>query len=131
MARGVEVDPAVDDERAAGGRTAPHGRAVPARVPGIDDVRAEEARGPCHGQEKERRRLGTGRRLDDVDPAVPPEELGQGRPAPSHEPDVVSAARERLQNESRLSLAAAEVGTEVEGEQPHAGEDSPARFHAC
>lgn len=127
MSGRAEDDAPVDDERPAGGRSAPHGGTVSARISRVKDVRLEEPGGPGHEQEETGRGLGTGRRLRHVDPAAVSQDLGERRPAPADEPDGVSAARELREEESRLPLAAAQRGAEVEGEQPHAAENSAGR----
>jgi hypothetical protein len=121
MPGGTEDDAPMDDERASGRRAAPHRRPVSARVSRVKEVRSEEARGPGHGEEEARGGLGTGRHLDDLEPAPAAQDSRQRRFSPPDEPDGVAAARELLEEEGRLPLAAAQRSAEVEGEQPHKG----------
>lgn len=134
MSRRPEGDAPVDDERASRGGAAPHRRPVAPRVSRVHDVGPEEARGPRDGEKEHGGGLGARGGLDDVDAAEAaeaaeaPENARQRRSAPADEPYRVPATRELPEEEGRLPLSAAQAGTEVEGEQPHAGEDSARRF---
>jgi hypothetical protein len=127
MSGRAKDDAPVDDERPARSRTAPHGGTVSARISRVKDVRLEEPGGPGHGQEETGRGFGAGRRLRHVDPAAVSQDLGERRPAPPDEPDRVATARKLREEQRRLPLAAAQRGAEVEGEQPHAAENSAGR----